>query len=297
MLTLRNLTRYGNNYRDAVSTPPRPVTTAANQGTTDPGFNPSAFQLRRTDTKYQHRNDKVTTNQTDLGSVFSTGRVSHSADVGLEVAADRQPTYAFTDTFANGRPPVIDLVNPDPFIAYTPSYARTGATSNADANSVALYLFDTVKFSEHWQADLGIRHDRVKIAYETLSAAGVVANFGRNDHATPGAPDWSTSRSKKAASTPPSAPRSRRSTTRRTGCCSRRRAPPIRRLDLKRAATSRSAPMGPRRSRPLHRRILQLEKTDAKTTDLAGAVTLLGDQEVNGVEFTVASNTYVLSTT
>ena len=31
-----------------------------------------------------------------------------------------------------------------------------------------------------------------------------------------------------------------------------------------------------------------LEKTDAKTTDLAGAVTLLGDQEINGVEFTVA---------
>jgi catecholate siderophore receptor len=31
-----------------------------------------------------------------------------------------------------------------------------------------------------------------------------------------------------------------------------------------------------------------LEKTDAKTTDLAGAVSLLGDQEINGVEFTVA---------
>ena len=31
-----------------------------------------------------------------------------------------------------------------------------------------------------------------------------------------------------------------------------------------------------------------LEKTDAKTTDLAGAITLLGDQRVNGVEFTVA---------
>jgi outer membrane receptor for monomeric catechols len=50
MFTLRNLTRYGNNYRDAVSTPPRPVTLTAGQGSTDPGYNPSAFQMRRTDT-------------------------------------------------------------------------------------------------------------------------------------------------------------------------------------------------------------------------------------------------------
>jgi outer membrane receptor for monomeric catechols len=47
VFTLRNLTRYGSNYRDAVSTPPRPVTTAANQGTTDPGYDPNAFAPTR----------------------------------------------------------------------------------------------------------------------------------------------------------------------------------------------------------------------------------------------------------
>jgi hypothetical protein len=34
-------------------------------------------------------------------------------------------------------------LHPDPFVSYTPTYAKTGATSNADANSVALYVFDT----------------------------------------------------------------------------------------------------------------------------------------------------------
>jgi catecholate siderophore receptor len=289
MFTLRNLTRYGSNYRDAVSTPPRPVTTAANQGSTDPGYNPNAFQLRRTDTKYQHRTDKVTTNQTDLSSEFRTGRLAHSTDLGLEFAADRQPTYAFTDLFTNGRPPVIDLLNPDPFVSYTPAYAKTGATSNAEADSVAVYLFDTVKFTEHWQADLGIRYDRVKIDYETMSAAGVVANFGRTDKATTGRAGlvykpvedgsiyaaFSTSFAPVYDST----------------------------HGLTLAATgATNQALGPEKSRnfevgskwDIHDVVhvtaayFNLEKTDAKTTDLAGAVTLLGSQVVNGVEFTVA---------
>ena len=288
-LTLRNLTRYGRNYRDAVSTPPRPVTTAANQGTTDPGYSASAFQLRRTDTKYQHRVDKVTTNQTDFSSVFRTGRVNHSADLGLEIAADRQPTSAFTDSFANGRPPVIDLVNPDPFVAYTPTYVKTGATTDAAGDSVALYLFDTVKFSEQWQADLGIRYDYVDLDFETVSATGVVAKFGRTDKATTG----------------------------RVGLVFK----PVERGSLYAAFSTSFAPvydsthgvtlsatgatnqaLGPERSRNAEigtkwdlghaiyftAAFFNLEKTDAKTTDLAGAVTLLGDQRVNGVEFTVA---------
>ena len=289
MFTLRNLTRYGNNYRDAVSTPPRPVTTAANQGTTDPGYNPSAFQLRRTDTKYQHRNDKVATNATDFLSQFKTGRVSHSADVGFEYAADRQPTYAFTDTFANGRPPVIDLLHPDPFVAYTPSYAKTGATTNADADSTALYVFDVVKFNEQFQADLGIRYDRVKIDYETVSATGVVANFGRDDRATTGRAGLVYKPVEKGSI---------------YTAFSTSFAPvydATHGLQLSAAGATNQA-LGPERSRNFEigtkwdlgdavhftAAYFNLEKTDAKTTDLAGAVTLLGDQEVNGVEFTVA---------
>jgi catecholate siderophore receptor len=288
-VTLRNLTRFGRNYRDAVSTPPRPVTTAANQGTTDPGYDPSAFQLRRTDTKYQHRTDKVTTNQTDLSSEFRTGRLAHSSDVGIEFAADRQPAYAFTDLFTNGRPPVIDLLHPDPFVAYTPAYAKTGATSNAKADSVALYVFDTVKFNEHWQTDLGIRYDRITIDYQTVSAAGLLATFGREDRATTGRVGlvfkpvedgsiyaaFSTSFAPVYDST----------------------------HGLTLAATgATSQALGPERSRNLEigskwdirdvvhvtAAYFNLEKTDAKTTDLAGAVTLLGDQEINGVEFTLA---------
>ena len=291
MFSIRNLTRYGNNFRDAVNTPPRPVTTAAGQGTGDPGYDAAAYQLRRTDTKYQHRNDKVATNVTDLTSKFKTGAVFHSADVGLEFAADRQPTDAFTDLFANGRPPVVDLINPDPYVSYAPALAKTGATSDAHADSAAIYAFDTVKFTEHLQVDLGLRWDRVKIDYETVSTTGAVANFGRTDRATTGragvvykpvekgsiygafstafAPVYDSTHGLALAATGA------------TG----QALPPER---------SRNIEVGTKwelgRSLQFTAAAFQIEKTNAKTTDLSGATVLAGDQEVNGVEFSVGGS-------
>jgi outer membrane receptor for monomeric catechols len=64
--------------------------------------------------------------------------------------------------------------------------SEESATLNAEADSQAVYLFDTVHFGEHFQADLALRYERVKIDYETVSATGVVANFGRTDRATTG---------------------------------------------------------------------------------------------------------------
>ncbi len=183
-LSLRNLTRFGRNYLDRVVTPPR-AATAANAAT-DPGYDPTVSQIRRTDTKYQYRDDKTITNQTDLTYTFRTGRLEHNAEAGVEVAHDMQPTYAATDLFTNGRPPVTSLFDPDPDQAYTPSIAKTGASSEARATSAAAYAFDTVKVNEHVQADFGLRWDHVDVDYNTVSTAGVPANFGRVDQAVSG---------------------------------------------------------------------------------------------------------------
>ena len=182
--SLRNLTRYGRNALDRVVTPPR-AASAANGGA-DPGYDASVAQIRRTDTKYQYRDDRTINNQTDLNADFATGVVRHSAVAGLELAHDRQPSYTATDLFANGRPPVTDLFNPDPTQAYAPAIARTGATSEARSNSAAVYVFDTIKLTNKLQADLGIRWDRIDVEYTTVSAAGVPAQFGRLDNAASG---------------------------------------------------------------------------------------------------------------
>ena len=150
-------------------------------------------------------------------------------------------------------------------------------------------MFDTVHFNEQFQADLGIRYDRVKIDYETVSATGVVANFGRTDKATTGRAGlvykpvekgsiytaFSTSFAPVYDSTHGLALAATGATNQALGPEKSRNFEVGTKWDLGDAMHFTAA-------------FFNLEKTDAKTTDLAGAVTLLGDQRVNGVEFTVA---------
>jgi catecholate siderophore receptor len=182
--SIRNLTRYGRNYLDRVVTPPRAATPANAAG--DPGYDASVAQIRRTDTKYQYRDDRTVTNQTDVASIFDTGSIGHNAVAGLELARDRQPSHAATDLFTNGRPPVTDLFHPDPTQPYTSAIAPTGATSEARSTSIAAYVFDTVKISDRLQADLGLRWDRIDVKYDTVSTSNIAASFGRVDRAVSG---------------------------------------------------------------------------------------------------------------
>lgn len=294
-LSLRNLTRFGRNYLDRVVTPPR-AASAAN-GAADPGYDPTVPQIRRTDTKYQYRDDKTVTNQTDLTSAFKTGSVQHSVVAGIELAHDLQPSYAATDLFTNGRPPVTDLFHPDPTQAYAPAIARTGASSEAHATSAAMYAFDTVKLSDKVQADAGLRWDHVDVRYNTVAAStatgpGAETDFGRVDKALSG----------------------------RVGLVYK----PVQRgsiygaystsfnpsfdgaFGLTLGATGvNSAALPPERSRNLEVgtkwdltgtlfatvAAFRMEKINAKTTDATtGATVLAGNQRVNGVEFGLSGN-------
>jgi catecholate siderophore receptor len=296
-LNLRNMTRYGRNYRDAVLTPPRPATTTAGQGPEDPGYNALVPQMRRTDTKYQHRNDQVVTNHTDLTTQFKTGTIQHDADLGLELTRDMQPTYAFTDLFTNGRPPVDDLFNPTPFVSYTPALAKTGATSDATANTAALYAFDTVKLTKQWQVELGARWDHVNVAYTTVSAptaaapAGVTANFGRVDSALTGRAalvfkptEDGTIYGAYSTSFTPSFDGTLGLTLAATGANSQALAP----------ERAYNAEIGTKwelaKNLEATAAVFRIEKTNAKTTDLTGATVLAGDQRVSGVEFGLSGN-------
>jgi catecholate siderophore receptor len=290
-LSLRNLTRYGKNSRDSVITPPRPASTTALQGPEDPGYNPAVAQIRRTDTKYLRRDDTVATNQTDLTATFTTGTIHHGIDVGMEVARDHQPLVAFTDSFANGRPPVNDLFNPTPDAPYIPSYVNTGASSDAKATSVAGYAFDTLKFGSQWQADVGVRVDHIDIDYRTVSTTGVVANFGRTDKAVTGRtgvvykPVESASLyATVGTSFNPSYDGGHGLQLAASGLNGQALAPERSRnieggikIDLYRSLQVTGA-------------VFAVRKTNAKTVDLTGATVLLGDQQVKGVEVGVSGN-------
>jgi catecholate siderophore receptor len=284
-LSLRNLTRFGRNALDRVVTPPRAASAANGAG--DPGYDPTVPQIRRTDTKYQYRDDKTVTNQTDLTWSFRTGRLEHHADAGVELAHDIQPTHAATDLFTNGRPPVTDLFHPDPTQPYTPAIAPTGASSEAHATSAAVYAFDTMQVNEHLQADFGLRWDHVDVDYRTIAVTGDQAAFGRVDRAVSGRAGLVYKPVKRGSVYAAYSTSFNPSFDGAFG--------------LTLAATGvNSAALPPERSHNVEvgtkwdvtnnlfatAAVFRTEKTNAKTTDAnTGATVLAGNQRVQGVEF------------
>jgi catecholate siderophore receptor len=281
--SLRNLTRYGRNDLDRVVTAPRAATAAASAA--DPGFNPSGAQVRRTDAKYQVRTDATLVNQTDLTLRGTTGPVSHVVSTGVELSRDRQPSRALTDAFNSGRPPVTDLLNPDPSQPYLPSLVPTGASTVGTSRTVAAYAFDTMKIGDRWQADLGLRWDRVSAQYDTVAATGVRADFERVDRAPSGhaallfkpSPAGSLYASYATSFNPA--------------------------FDgtFGLALTAATAPLAPEKTHNIEAgvkweigralataAVFHNEKTNARTINDAGAAVLAGDQTVRGVEVSLS---------
>jgi catecholate siderophore receptor len=288
-LSLRNLTRYGRNALDRVVTSPR-AATAANAAT-DPGFNPAMSQVRRTDTKYQYRDDRTLTNQTDFTADLKTGVIGHSVVAGLELARDRQPSDAVTDAFSNGRPPVTDLFTPNPDDTYAPALVKTGASSEARSMSTAAYAFDTVKLGDHLQLDLGGRWDRIKVDYTTVATSGGATNFGRTDNAFSSRAGVvykpvtrGTLYAAYSTSFSPSYDGSFGLTLAATGV-NAAALPPERSRNLEAGAK-----WDLRNNLFATAAFFRTEKTNAKTTDVSGATVLAGDQQVSGVEFGVSGN-------
>jgi len=227
-----------------------------------------------------------------LQATFTIAGVRHDAVAGLELRQDSQPSYAATDAFTNGRPPVTDLFRPDPVQPYTPAIVKTGATSKARAHSTALYAFDTVKLSDRLQTDLGLRWDRIDVDYTTTLASGASSDFGRVDGAASGRAGIVYKPAQRASvyaaystSFNPSFDGAFGLTLTATG--------------------ANSAALPPERSRNLELgtkwdlraglfatvAAFRTEKTNAKTTDAAtGATVLAGNQQVSGIEFGVSGS-------
>jgi len=198
---LRNTTRYGRNLRDTVVTPPRAA--SIDNGLNDPGFDPDVPQIRRTDTKYQDRVDRILANQTNLTLGFDTGSVRHAVVAGLELSRERSVSYAGADRCVppegaapspsvcpGGRPPVTDIYNPDPDAPYRPQIYRTGASGRATGDDVAVYAFDTMALGDRWELSAGLRRERFDVDVTSVAeptapaSSGVATDFHRSDDMT-----------------------------------------------------------------------------------------------------------------
>ncbi|HEY0550899.1 MAG TPA: TonB-dependent siderophore receptor [Verrucomicrobiae bacterium] len=164
-LTLRNLTRFGRTDRDSVYTSPRFADLA-------PGA--AVVYGRPINRQFQSRDqaDTIFANHTDVTTKFDTWHFDHTVVTSLEYAhesSDNHPRAVFT----NGVPilggtaptaPFADLFNPNPNAQRFGPIRRTGVNS-FESDSVALSLFDTIKFDEHWQLQGGVRWDHFDAKY------------------------------------------------------------------------------------------------------------------------------------
>ncbi|WP_175624469.1 MULTISPECIES: catecholate siderophore receptor Fiu [Oxalobacteraceae] len=158
--TLRNTTRWGKTTQDYLLTSfMAPVTTSAN---------PAAWTVARSSPTFKDQTNEIITNQTNLTTSFETGTVTHSLSTGFEITREEQKNAGIGTT---GAWTAANLYNPQMNTSGL-SWAPNGADSKGSTDTVSLYAFDTLKFNEQWQANIGARLDHYKTKYNALGVCG-----------------------------------------------------------------------------------------------------------------------------
>lgn len=173
--TLRNTSRYGRQSLRRVVTGVNTLgnlytgTTAdAAAGNATLNTDPSVWTLSRS----RQRRDEVSevlTNQTNLRTAFETGRVLHTLSTGAEFILESQLSRGSAST---GTTVAANLYEPsaaDSMAALT----RSGARNDGKVMTGAVYLFDTLQFSERWSLNAGVRFDSYRVEYVTVPAPAV----------------------------------------------------------------------------------------------------------------------------
>lgn len=151
-LTVRNQLRYGNFVRDSIVTAPRLLSLPADT-------------VNRT-LKTRDSVDTILLDQVDLTAKFTTGTLGHTLVSGIEVGRETSENVA--RTASNG--PVASLDNPNPYQTYAGTITR-GATTETEADTLAAYTFDTLKLNAQWEIAGGLRYDRFDADFTSTAAA------------------------------------------------------------------------------------------------------------------------------
>lgn len=197
-ITLRDTLRYGVSEQAYIFT--NPDDSAGNVagivGATPAATIPGGRVARSPKTRWSET--ELLVNQLDLVGTFETGAIEHSVSAGLEVAWEdstrgsfslvstpRCPNAAGGNGSAPGTAPYncTDLFNPNPGDPWTGTVTRStlAAATITRAETVALYAFDTITFSDALLLNLGIRYDDYETQAQNAFANGTRPTFRRDD--------------------------------------------------------------------------------------------------------------------
>jgi catecholate siderophore receptor len=166
-LALQNTSRYGRTDRDSVITAPRFAST-------------NSVAINR---QIQSRDqvDQIFANRTDVTYKFETGIFENSLVPGVEYAHETSENF-----LRDGPASLTDLYHPNPDDPSPGDLSRTGAKTKTESDSVGVYVFDTLKITEKWQVNGGLRWDHFHTDYTAVAANGVATDLQRTDQI----PSW-----------------------------------------------------------------------------------------------------------
>jgi len=167
-LTLSNQTRYNATTREAV------ITSIQNANAYNPATN--LVTLSR---QANERHNDIFANQTNLTARVTAGGLRHDVSAGLEITSESQ--FAPGLTGVGTRAP-IDLNRPDVFSPVVGMHiVPSGARSEGETDTVAVYLFDAFDLGARVRVNGGIRVERYDTRSHAVSVAGVVTDLEGRD--------------------------------------------------------------------------------------------------------------------
>jgi len=167
-LALHDTLRWGRTHEDYLLT--SFVGNAANLKTPDPA-DPSTWTIARSNPNFKDQTNRIVTHQTNLTASFATGAVAHSLSTGVEWSRETLGTITLA-ALGGSAWPAASLYAPSPDIGNALRYGPNGGWTRGKTNTVAAYLFDTLKFNEEWQVNAGARLDHYRTDFASAVACG-----------------------------------------------------------------------------------------------------------------------------
>ena len=143
---------------------------AANLLTPDPN-DPSSWTVARSNPTFLDQSNTILTNQTNLTVNFQTGAIIHNLSSGIELSQEKLATVGVVTRPLGSLWPAANLYAPDADVT-GPAYGPNGTYGHGKTNTASAYLFDTLKFGEHWQVNAGVRVDSYTTDYASVVACG-----------------------------------------------------------------------------------------------------------------------------
>ncbi|MDP2228208.1 MAG: TonB-dependent siderophore receptor, partial [Moraxellaceae bacterium] len=162
-LSLRNQTRWGRTHNDSIFSSPR--------------FTPGGLTTIDATTqvvgnrKPRDQVDTLLANQSDLTFKFDTGALRHTLVTGAEISKQHSENRRRLDV--NG--PATNLLNP--VYQDAPNIPYHGTSAELTTEQFGIYLFDTIKISDQWEVNGGLRWDEVKSEVQGHDSTGNFAAY------------------------------------------------------------------------------------------------------------------------